>query len=114
MTDGLFDGGDELGRLLVGEVTPRIRLRLVAVSLPGTLLALIFSVYVYLSCVLNPSLAPRGTVASWPARLKALVHLLPPLFLFTLVVGSIYAGFATATEASALGVMGALGSRCGS
>jgi len=80
-----------------------------AALIPGTLLALIFSVYVYLSCVLNPSLAPRGTVASWPARLKALVHLLPPLFLFTLVVGSIYAGFATATEASALGVMGALG-----
>jgi Protein of unknown function (DUF2975) len=36
----LGDGGGELARLLVGEVTPRIRLRLVAVSLPGTLLAL--------------------------------------------------------------------------
>src|SRR5690606_13972474 len=35
-------------------------------------------------------------------------HLGPPLFLFLLVVGSIYAGFATATEASALGVVGAL------
>ena len=79
-----------------------------AALIPGLMLAGLFSLYVYLRCVINPSLAPRGKVATWRQRLTGLVHLLPPLMLFLLVVGSIYAGLATATEASALGVMGAL------
>lgn len=76
--------------------------------IPGVMLACIFSLYVYLRCILNPSLAPRGKAATWGQRFRALVHLIPPLLLFLLVVGSIYAGLATATEASALGVMGSL------
>jgi tripartite ATP-independent transporter DctM subunit len=79
-----------------------------AALIPGIMLAVIFSVYVYVRCVIDPSLAPRGNKSSWPHRLAGLVHLLPPLMLFLLVVGSIYAGLATATEASALGVMGSL------
>ena len=79
-----------------------------AATIPGVLLALIFSTYVYVSCKLRPGLAPRGQAAAWSERLAALVHLVPPLLLFVLVVGSIYAGLATATEASALGVMGTL------
>ncbi|WP_396436388.1 TRAP transporter large permease [Limnohabitans sp.] len=79
-----------------------------AALIPGLMLASIFSVYVYVRCIINPSLAPRGKVSSWGLRFQALVHLLPPVMLFLLVVGSIYAGLATATEASALGVMGAL------
>jgi len=79
-----------------------------AALIPGLMLACIFSVYVYVRCIMNPSLAPRGKVSTWGQRLLALVHLLPPVMLFLLVVGSIYAGLATATEASALGVMGAL------
>src|SRR5690606_2652383 len=38
----------------------------------------------------------------------SLVHLIPPIGIFLLVVGSIYAGIATPTEAAALGVVGAL------
>ena len=79
-----------------------------AALIPGLMLAGIFSLYVYVRCKINPSLAPGGKVSSWGQRMRALVHLLPPVLLFMLVVGSIYAGFATATEASALGVMGAL------
>ena len=79
-----------------------------AALIPGLLLALVFSLYVYIACRINPSLGPRGERATWGQRLAALVHLGPPLFLFLLVVGSIYAGLATATEASALGVVGAL------
>jgi len=79
-----------------------------AATIPGVLLAVLFSIYVYVACKLRPSLAPRGQPAAWGERLAALVHLLPPLLLFVLVVGSIYAGLATATEASALGVMGSL------
>ena len=79
-----------------------------AATIPGVLLALLFSIYVYVSCKRQPGLAPRGQAAAWSDRLAALVHLVPPLLLFMLVVGSIYAGLATATEASALGVMGTL------
>jgi tripartite ATP-independent transporter DctM subunit len=79
-----------------------------AAMIPGVLLALVFSVYVYVACRINPALGPRGERATWGDRMRALKHLLPPLFLFLLVVGSIYAGLATATEASALGVVGAL------
>ena len=76
--------------------------------IPGLILACIFAFYVYLRCKLDPSLAPSGKAASWTRRVRGLIHLVPPIFLFLLVVGSIYAGLATATEASALGVMGSL------
>lgn len=79
-----------------------------AATIPGLLMAILFSLYVYVSCRINPALGPRGELASWGERLGSLKHLLPPLFLFLLVVGSIYAGLATATEASALGVVGTL------
>ena len=79
-----------------------------AALIPGVLMACLFSLYIYIRCKLNPSLAPNGERAQWSQRLQGLVHLLPPLLLFMLVVGSIYAGLATATEASALGVMGSL------
>jgi tripartite ATP-independent transporter DctM subunit len=79
-----------------------------AALIPGLMLASIFSVYVYVRCIINPSLAPRGKVSSWGLRFQALVHLLPPVMLFLLVVGSIYAGLATATESAALGVAGSL------
>ncbi|HSW20912.1 MAG TPA: TRAP transporter large permease [Ramlibacter sp.] len=79
-----------------------------AAMIPGVLLAFVFSLYVYIACRISPALGPRGERAAWGERFAALVHLGPPLFLFLLVVGSIYAGFATATEASAMGVVGAL------
>ena len=57
----------------------------------------------------------RQAVLGWPhdqgilgERFASLVHLLPPLGIFMLVVGSIYAGLATPTKAAALGVFGAL------
>ncbi len=77
-----------------------------AALIPGLAMAFLFSLYVYVRCLINPSLAPNGNKSTWPQRIGALVHLVPPLLLFGLVVGSIYAGIATATEASALGVMG--------
>ena len=52
-----------------------------AALIPGVMLALIFSVYVYIACKIYPSWAPRGQAAPWRVRLAALVHLAPPLFL---------------------------------
>jgi C4-dicarboxylate transporter, DctM subunit len=78
---------------------------------PGFLLAGLFSLMVLGVCVLRPELAgPRAETATlWQERLAGLVHLLPPLGLFLIVVGSIYAGIATPTEAAALGLMATVG-----
>ncbi|MTH63062.1 TRAP transporter large permease [Paracoccus shanxieyensis] len=76
--------------------------------IPGLGLAVLFSVTVWLSCKLRPEWGGRRIEVSWRERLSGLPHLIPPLFIFMLVVGSIYAGWATPTEAAALGVLGAL------
>jgi C4-dicarboxylate transporter DctM subunit len=80
-----------------------------AALIPGVLMAVLFSAYVYVACKLRTDLAPRTEPVAWRERFAGLVHLIPPILLFLLVVGSIYAGFATPTEASALGAMGSLG-----
>jgi tripartite ATP-independent transporter DctM subunit len=46
---------------------------------------------------------------SWEGRWRSLPDLIPPLVIFIAVIGSIYAGLATATESAALGVIAALG-----
>ncbi|MEQ4617448.1 MAG: TRAP transporter large permease [Corticimicrobacter sp.] len=76
--------------------------------IPGLVLAGLFMLIIMLACVLRPSWGGNKLKASWKQRFTALVHLLPPLGIFLLVVGSIYAGIATPTEAAALGVVGAL------
>jgi tripartite ATP-independent transporter DctM subunit len=76
---------------------------------PGIALVLIFMATILLLCLLRPAWGGRTVSATWAARIAGLAHLLPPLGIFLLVVGSIYAGIATPTEAASLGVLGALG-----
>jgi C4-dicarboxylate transporter, DctM subunit len=76
---------------------------------PGLGMALLFIVLVLLICLVRPAWGGRPLSASWSERIRSLVHLLPPLGIFLVVVGSIYAGLATPTEAAALGVVAALG-----
>ncbi|MFG1201400.1 TRAP transporter large permease [Xanthobacter aminoxidans] len=73
--------------------------------IPGFLLAALFSAGVALLCLWRPHWGGTRTSASWAARLRALPDLLPPLVIFLSVIGSIYRGWATATEAAALGVV---------
>jgi C4-dicarboxylate transporter DctM subunit len=75
---------------------------------PGLLLALLFMGIIALACVVKPEWGGKKIQATWGQRVAALVHLIPPMGIFLLVVGSIYAGIATPTEAAALGVVGAL------
>jgi len=77
--------------------------------LPGLVLAALFSLTVLVFCIVRPGLGGRPTTTTWGARIAALPDLLPPVVIFLAVVGSIYAGWATATEAAALGVIAALG-----
>jgi tripartite ATP-independent transporter DctM subunit len=76
--------------------------------IPGLVLATLFSLTVLIFCIVRPQLAGRRTSATWEQRLTALPDLLPPLIIFLAVIGSIYAGWATATESAALGVIAAL------
>lgn len=76
--------------------------------LPGLLLALMFIVGTALICIWKPSLGGPSVSHSWGDRFSGLRHLVPVLTLFGIVVGSIYAGVATPTEAASLGVLGAL------
>lgn len=77
--------------------------------IPGFALAALFMLTVIVACVVKPEWGGQRINASWGERFASLKHLLPPLFIFVMVVGSIYAGLATPTEAAALGVLGALG-----
>ena len=76
--------------------------------LPGLLLALMFMGVTAALCVTWPALGGPRLGASWGARLAGLAHLAPILALFGVIVGTIYAGVATPTEAAAVGVAVAL------
>ncbi|OZI35855.1 hypothetical protein CEG14_12450 [Bordetella genomosp. 1] len=76
--------------------------------IPGFLMAGLFMLTVIIACMVKPAWGGKKISATWAQRLASLVHLGPPLGIFLLVVGSIYAGLATPTEAAALGVVGAL------
>jgi C4-dicarboxylate transporter, DctM subunit len=81
----------------------------VAGILPGILLAALFSGYIMLWALLNPEKVPPGEEQmSFAQKLMQSRSLLPVIFLIGAVLGSIYAGIATATEAAAVGVVGAL------
>ncbi len=69
---------------------------------------LLFMIGIAVACMIKPKWGGEKIRASWGQRFASLVHLIPPLGIFLLVVGSIYAGLATPTEAAALGVVGAL------
>jgi len=81
----------------------------IAGVLPGIMLALLFSGYLVVWALLNPKLVPpRDAPLSFGAKLRESRHLIPVMLLIAAVLGSIYSGIATATEAAALGVVGAL------
>jgi tripartite ATP-independent transporter DctM subunit len=77
--------------------------------IPGIGMALLFMATVFGLCLLRPAWGGRRLSVTWVERFASLIHLLPPLGIFLVVVGSIYVGVATPTEAAALGVVAALG-----
>jgi tripartite ATP-independent transporter DctM subunit len=79
--------------------------------IPGFVLAGLFSLIVLALCLWRPAWSgpPQPREGIWHRRLTGLIHLVPPLGLFLVVVGSIYAGIATPTEAAALGLIATLG-----
>ena len=81
----------------------------IAGVLPGAMLVVLFMGYVALWTTLNPSRVPPSDYDfTFGQRLWASRRLIPVVTLIACVIGSIYAGVATPTEAAALGVLGAL------
>ncbi|MEP1444061.1 MAG: TRAP transporter large permease [Hyphomicrobiales bacterium] len=76
--------------------------------IPGFLLALLFMVTVVILCKIKKGWGGETVNADWPTRFAALPSLIPPIGIFLVVVGSIYAGIATPTEAASLGVVAAM------
>jgi C4-dicarboxylate transporter, DctM subunit len=81
----------------------------IAGVVPGIMLALLFSGYIVYWALRNPSKIPAADSATtFVQKLYASRHLIPVVSLIVVVLGSIYSGIATATEAAALGVAGSL------
>ena len=118
ITIGTLAGAGTLGLLIppsiimiVYGVTANVSIAqlFIAGILPGVLLALLFSGYIVGWALFNgdriPAVTEHTTVAQ---KLYASRHLIPVVVLILLVLGSIYSGLATATEAAAFGVVGSL------
>jgi len=81
----------------------------IAGVIPGILLALLFSGYIMVWALRHPEqVPPRDPPMPLREKLRASGSLIPVVLLIAGVLGSIYAGIATATEAAAVGVVGAL------
>ena len=76
--------------------------------LPGMLLATFFAITVFILCRLNPKLGPPGVKATWRERIKSLSGVVEMFVLFGLVMGGLFVGWFTPTEAGAAGAAGAL------
>jgi C4-dicarboxylate transporter, DctM subunit len=115
MVLGSIPAGGSLGNLIppgiaviiYGVLTNTSVARLYAGSVfPGLVLTLMFMAIIVLLTLWRPSIAPREVNTDpMSVRLKRLVDLLPPMIIFVVVMGSIYSGWATSTEAAAIAVI---------
>ena len=80
----------------------------IAGILPGILTAAMFSAIILVRCIITPSLGPPGPSSTWRERWTSTVGLLPIMGLFLLVIGGIYGGIFTPTEAAGVGCAGVL------
>ncbi|MBE9572614.1 MAG: TRAP transporter large permease subunit [Proteobacteria bacterium] len=77
-------------------------------AIPGLITACLYILYITIRCHFQPHLAPREAVeVTWRIRWAALKDIVLPVLLVVLVLGSIFLGIATPTEASGVGAMGA-------
>ena len=76
--------------------------------IPGLILSGLFMSVIVIACLFRKDWGGQKVETSWGERFGSLPHLLPPILLFCAVVGSIYGGVATPTEAASIGVVMAL------
>ncbi len=89
--------------------TEQSLLRLFLASVvPGLVLTALLLLTIVVLCVRNPRLGPAGPATGWREKFAALGGVVETLLLFGIVIGGLYAGFFTPTEAGAAGAVGAL------
>ena len=118
ITIGTLAGAGTLGLLIppsiimiVYGVTANVSIAklFIAGVIPGVLLAALFSGYIVVWALLHPDEIPAASEKTrFAQKLAASRHLIPVVLLIVAVLGSIYVGVATATEAAAFGVVGSL------
>lgn len=80
---------------------------LIAGLIPGIVLALLYMITIYLSVLINPKLAPMSTEkVSWKTRFTSLKSTIWVLILFGVVIGGMYLGWYSPTEAAGIGAFG--------
>ena len=78
-------------------------------AIPGLITASFYVIYIVLRCFLQPQLAPKLKIEiTFADRLKSIKDILPTTFLVIAVLGSIFFGVATPSEASGIGAFGAI------
>ncbi len=81
----------------------------IAGILPGLLLTGLFMLTIYVQVVLSPSMTLKPELKiTWKERIRSLTNVAETLMLFVLVIGGLFAGLFTPTEAAAIGAFGAL------
>ena len=82
----------------------------IAGVLPGIVMSLIFMAYIWVRVAVTPSLVPPADARpTWGERFSSLAGVAPMFLLILLVLGSIWLGYATPTEAAAVGAAAATG-----
>jgi len=80
----------------------------VAGIFPALLVTLLFILSIFIRCRLHPEQGPPGEKFTWAEKFKSLLGLTETLIVFTLVIGGIFIGLFTPTEAAAVGAFGVL------
>ena len=94
-----FLSGESVGKLFAGGV------------IPGLILAFLYIIYIGIRCYLQPEMGPALAPedrASWPEKIRAAKGLIMPGLLIVVVMGCIFLGITSPTEAAAVGAFGAL------
>lgn len=73
---------------------------------PGLITMALFAAIVWVQCLINPALGPRAQSFTWGQKFASLRGVLPIAIIFALVIGTLYGGICTPTEASAIGAAG--------
>jgi tripartite ATP-independent transporter DctM subunit len=84
---------------------------LIAIIMPGLMLAAIMAAYIMIRCALKPSLAPVGEIKSYPLSVKmkeTVYYVFPIAIVIFLVIGVMMLGIATPTEAAVTGALGTM------
>ena len=76
--------------------------------IPGIITIIIFSVTILLRCILNPKLGPVGPRHTWKEKILSMKSVLPVGSIFLIVMGSLYGGVCSPTEASGIGAAGVI------